>query len=100
MKSGSIVALSGADDRFKTECVVAVVAARPLENLKKHPPEVDIYFAEPREAAFDPHKEWIMVEAKNGYYEALRHTMTALQKMSRERFVAPRSSSAPLLILR
>lgn len=85
MKSGSLVALSPAKDCFKTQCVVAVIAARPLENVKKLPPEVDIFFAQPEEAEFDPHKEWIMIEARHGYYEASRHTMTALQKLSRER---------------
>ncbi|RJE24061.1 Helicase [Aspergillus sclerotialis] len=86
LKSGSIVALSPEEDYFKKKCVVAVIAARPLENVKKLPPEVDIFFAQPGEAEFDPHREWIMVEAKNGYYEASRHTMTALQKMSKESF--------------
>lgn len=61
------------------------MAARPLEGVKQQPPEIDIFFARPEQADFDPHKEWIMVEAKTGYYESLRHTMTALQKMHKER---------------
>ncbi|KAE8146473.1 P-loop containing nucleoside triphosphate hydrolase protein [Aspergillus avenaceus] len=84
--AGSIVALSPADDLFKTKCVIAIVAARPLEGVKQQPPEVDIYFARPEDAAFDPQQEWIMVEAKTGYYESARHTMTALQKMNTEKF--------------
>ncbi|KAL4941600.1 hypothetical protein BDV06DRAFT_235995 [Aspergillus oleicola] len=84
--SGSVVALSPADDAFKTKCVIAVIAARPLDGVKLCPPEVDIFFSDPADADFDPQLEWIMVEAKQGYYEASRHTMTALQKLDQERF--------------
>ncbi|KAL4920881.1 P-loop containing nucleoside triphosphate hydrolase protein [Aspergillus aurantiobrunneus] len=84
--SGSVVALSPADDAFQSKCVIAVVAARPLEGVKLFPPEVDLFFANPDDADFDPQMEWIMVEAKQGYYEASRHTMTALQKLNRESF--------------
>ncbi|KAL4763795.1 putative DEAD box helicase involved in nonsense mediated decay [Aspergillus foveolatus] len=84
--SGSVVALSPADDAFRTKCVIAVVAARPLDGVKLLPPEVDIFFADPSDAGFDPQLEWIMVEAKQGYYEASRHAVTALQKLSHEWF--------------
>ncbi|KAL4736326.1 P-loop containing nucleoside triphosphate hydrolase protein [Aspergillus similis] len=84
--SGSVVALSPADDAFQSKCVIAIIAARPLDGVKLLPPEVDIFFADPSDADFDPQLEWIMVEAKQGYYEASRHVMTALQKLSRERF--------------
>ncbi|KAL2868538.1 putative DEAD box helicase involved in nonsense mediated decay [Aspergillus lucknowensis] len=84
--SGSMVALSPAEDAFQTKCVIAIVAARPLEGVKQQPPEVDIFFANPADADFDPQLEWIMVEPKEGYYESARHTMAALQKMSRESF--------------
>ncbi|KAF7587112.1 hypothetical protein BBP40_007703 [Aspergillus hancockii] len=84
--TGTIVALSPVKNSFKTKCVVAVVAARPLEGVKMHPSEIDIYFAQPEDSEFDPHQEWVMVEAKTGYYESMRHTMTALQKMDRETF--------------
>ncbi|PLB45920.1 ATP binding protein [Aspergillus steynii IBT 23096] len=86
LRSGSIVALSSVNDSFKSECVVAIVAARPLEGVKQHPPEIDIFFARPEDADFDPQKEWIMVQAKNGYYESVRHTMKVLQKMNQEKF--------------
>lgn len=82
--TGNMVALSPADDAFQSKCVLAIVAARPLEQLKGDVPEVDIYFARPEDADFDPQKEWLMVEAKAGYFEAHRHTLMALQKMSRE----------------
>ncbi|PYH98676.1 DEAD box helicase [Aspergillus ellipticus CBS 707.79] len=84
--SGSIVALSPANDGFKNKCVVAIVAARPLENVAQNPSQIDIFFARPEDTDFDPHKEWIMVEAKDGYYESARHTMTALQKLHEEKF--------------
>ncbi|KAL4877475.1 P-loop containing nucleoside triphosphate hydrolase protein [Aspergillus karnatakaensis] len=84
--TGSMIAMSPAADAFKTKCVVAIVAARPLTAVKAHPPEVDIYFANPADTDFDPQLEWVMVGAKEGYYEASRHTMAALQKMSREKF--------------
>lgn len=83
--SGNVVALTPVDDGFRSKCVVAVVAARPLDGLKDNiAPEIDLYFARPEDADFDPQKEWLMVEAKSGYYEAHRHTMTALQKMASE----------------
>lgn len=85
LTSGTIVALSPANDVFNTKCVVAVVAARPLESLKIHPPEVDLFFACAEDAEFDYQQEWIMVESRSGYYEASRHTMAALQKLSSER---------------
>ncbi|KAL5343497.1 P-loop containing nucleoside triphosphate hydrolase protein [Aspergillus crustosus] len=84
--SGSIIALSPAEDAFQTKCVIAIVAARALEGVKSHPPEIDIYFANPTDADFDPQLEWLLVEAKEGYYEASRHTMTALQRLSQESF--------------
>lgn len=84
--SSTIVALSPVSDAFATKCVVAVVAARSLENVTKNPPEVDIFFAQPEGFDFDPQQEWLMVEARSGYFEAQRHTMTALQKLSRERY--------------
>ncbi|KAI9372575.1 P-loop containing nucleoside triphosphate hydrolase protein [Aspergillus egyptiacus] len=84
--AGSMVALSPASDGFQTKCAIAIIAARPLDGVKLQPPEVDIFFANPADADFDPQLEWVMVEAKDGYYESARHTMMALQKMSRESF--------------
>ncbi|RAK98890.1 putative DEAD box helicase involved in nonsense mediated decay [Aspergillus ibericus CBS 121593] len=84
--TGSIVALSPADDGFREKCVVATVAARPLEGVRQHPSEIDIFLARPEDIDLDPHKEWIMVEAKDGYYESVRHTLTALQKLKQEKF--------------
>ncbi|PGH16195.1 hypothetical protein AJ79_01962 [Helicocarpus griseus UAMH5409] len=86
LTTGNIVALTPASDMFKSKCSVAVVAARPLEGLKNVPSEIDIFFARAEDAEFDPQQEFVMVEARNGYYEASRHTLTALQKMGREGF--------------
>ncbi|EEH33080.2 helicase required for RNAi-mediated heterochromatin assembly 1 [Paracoccidioides lutzii Pb01] len=84
LTTGNIVALTPANDMFKSKCIVAVVAARPLEELKKNPSEIDIFYAQADEAEFDPQKEFVMVEARSGYYEAARHTLAALQKMARD----------------
>lgn len=85
MTSGTVVALSPSNDCFQKECVIAVIAARPLEGVKLQPPEVDIYFTRAEDACFDPQQEWIMVESREGYYEAVKHTMTGLQKLSKEK---------------
>lgn len=82
--SGSIVALSPSDDCFQTKCLIAIVAARPLEGVKASPPEVDLFFTAPDDVDFDTQQEWTMIEAKSGYYESARHTLTALQKMTKE----------------
>jgi helicase required for RNAi-mediated heterochromatin assembly 1 len=87
LKTGSIVALTPSADNFQTKCVIAIVAARPLDSVKSHPPEIDLFFAHPEDADLDTQLEWTMIEAKSGYYESARHTLTALQKMSKERFV-------------
>lgn len=79
-----MVALTPAKDMFKSICRVAVVAARPLEGLQQNPPEIDIFFATPMELEMDPQQEWVMVESKNGYFEAYRHTLRSLQKMATE----------------
>ncbi|OKL64232.1 hypothetical protein UA08_00707 [Talaromyces atroroseus] len=84
--AGSMVALSPANDCFKTQCLVAVVAARPMDQIKERPSKVDLFFADDKEASFDPQQEWIMVQARSGYLESTRHTMKALQVMKNEKF--------------
>ncbi|KAJ5280396.1 hypothetical protein N7478_005768 [Penicillium angulare] len=84
---GTLVALSPADDCFQTKCVVATVAARPLERVIAYPPEVDIYFANVDDIEIDPQKEWIMTESPQSYFEATRHTLTALKKLAKEKLV-------------
>jgi helicase required for RNAi-mediated heterochromatin assembly 1 len=86
--SGSIVALLPANTKTVDlrQLVVAVVAARPLSGVLAQPPEIDLYFARPENIQIDPQKEWLMIEAKQGYFEAYRHTLRALQKLSQETF--------------
>ncbi|KAJ5575725.1 hypothetical protein N7535_002651 [Penicillium sp. DV-2018c] len=83
---GALIALTPKEDAFSTKCVPGVVACRLAENIEKDPPEVDIFLASPEDMEIDPQQEWLMVEHRVGYYEATRHTMTALQKLSKERF--------------
>ncbi|MCJ1290377.1 hypothetical protein MMC34_001913 [Xylographa carneopallida] len=86
LTSGTLVALTPATDKFATVCKVAVIAARPLVGLQQVPPSIDIYFNSSDELEIDPQKKWLMVEARSGFFEAQRHTLRALQKMSGERF--------------
>jgi helicase required for RNAi-mediated heterochromatin assembly 1 len=84
--TGSLVALSPADDAFRHTCVLAVVAARPLSALDQNPPEIDLFFARPKDQEIDPMKKWIMVECRTSFFEASRHTLLALQHLMREPF--------------
>ena len=86
LRSGSLVALTKAEDKFQTICKVAVVAARPLEALRQTPPSIDLFFNSTDELEIDPQQEWLMVEAGSGYFESQKHTLLALQKMSTETF--------------
>lgn len=76
--------LTPASDMFKTTAIVATVAARPLSALQQNPPEIDLFIARPSELELDPAQEFVMVEDRNGLYEANRHTLSALQKLMRE----------------
>ncbi|KAF2743089.1 hypothetical protein M011DRAFT_481047 [Sporormia fimetaria CBS 119925] len=84
--TGTLVALSPSNDCFQSKCVLATVAARPLSALDQNPPEIDLFFARAEDMEIDPTEKWIMVEARSSFYEASRHTMTALQHMMREPF--------------
>ena len=86
LRSGTLIALTPADNNFRTICKVAVVAARPLPGLLQNPPEIDLYFGKPEEIELDPQQEWLMVECRNGYFEGHRHTMKSLQHLQLERF--------------
>jgi helicase required for RNAi-mediated heterochromatin assembly 1 len=84
LMAGSLVALS--NDNFQTSCIVAVVAAHDLEKLAKDPPRIDLFFVDPDDIEIDPTMSFVMVEHRNGFYEAQRHTMLALQRMAEEPF--------------
>ncbi|KAL8862093.1 MAG: hypothetical protein Q9178_001548 [Gyalolechia marmorata] len=83
---GTLVALTPAQDMFKSICKVAVVAARPLSGVQSNPPAIDIFFGDPNQIAIDPQQEWVMVESSGGYFEAYRHTLKSLQKIATESF--------------
>ena len=90
LKTGTIVALSPVEDKFKTKCLVAVVASRVTLELIVEPPakpSIQIFIGDPGNLEIDPQQEWIMVEASGGYWEASRHTLRALQKLHGERYV-------------
>ncbi|KAF2004085.1 hypothetical protein P154DRAFT_65985 [Amniculicola lignicola CBS 123094] len=84
--TGTLVALSPADDTFQTKCIIATVAARPISALSQNPPEIDLFFARSDDVEIDPMRKWIMVECRASFFESSRHTMTALQHMAREPF--------------
>lgn len=85
LTAGTLVAMSPATDNFKTTCLLATVAARPLKNLDTPTPEIDIFFADTNSHEVDAQNEYVMIEAYQGYFEAYRHTLRALQKQSKER---------------
>ncbi|KAJ5165421.1 uncharacterized protein N7500_007251 [Penicillium coprophilum] len=70
LNPGTLVALTPKHNAFMSKCAVAI----------------DIFLASPDDIEIDPQQEWIMVEARAGYFEANRHTLTALQKLSKESF--------------
>jgi helicase required for RNAi-mediated heterochromatin assembly 1 len=86
------VALSTSRDNFNTICRVATVIQRfvtgGLEPDTKAgepittPPRIDIAWADPDDAVLDPAEHMVMIEAKAGYYESVRHTMRGLQLWS------------------
>jgi helicase required for RNAi-mediated heterochromatin assembly 1 len=69
--------------------------------VDQNPPQVDIFWGNYKEAVFDPDErkktplptekradvsgEYIMVEARTGYFEASRHMLVAIQKLMNER---------------
>jgi helicase required for RNAi-mediated heterochromatin assembly 1 len=94
-----MVALSPVSDNFRSICKVAIVAARPIEGLNQNPPRIDIFWGDYNDATFDPverkfessdlnlaelYAAYVMLEARQGYYEASRHMLVALQKLRTE----------------
>lgn len=75
---GRVVALSS--DNFESDCRVAIMAQRPIQGgLDQNPPTVDIIWASAQDAIVDPDHELVMIESRNGFYEAARHAMIGLQ---------------------
>lgn len=99
-----MVALSPASDMFEKVCKIAIVAARPIfEGLDQNPPVIDLFWGDPADVAFDPVERtnpwrlrldrsdklsaYVMIEARQGYFEAYRHVLVGLQKLRTERYV-------------
>ncbi|CAI6340817.1 unnamed protein product [Periconia digitata] len=83
--TGTLVVLSPYEDAFRSKCIPAVVAARPLSALEMNPPEIDL-FLQPDDLQIDPMKKWIMVESRSSFFEASRHTLSTIKHMMREPF--------------
>ncbi|TQS35353.1 hypothetical protein Golomagni_04228 [Golovinomyces magnicellulatus] len=92
LSQGTIVALSSSQKLFNNDCRVAVVAGRPLEGgLDQNPPTIDLFLGDGDQVWLDPHethfcKEYVMIEAREGYFEASRYMLIAMQKLMIERF--------------
>ncbi|OAA55108.1 DEAD box helicase [Cordyceps fumosorosea ARSEF 2679] len=100
LQQGSLVVLSPVADHFKSKCYVATVAYRflaggLLPDLDADPPEpentpsrVDLFFSTWGGELLDPNITFYMLEAKDGYFESVRHTMVALRTAAFEKYVA------------
>lgn len=83
--AGSLIVIIPSNDSSRTlseKIVPGVIAARPFLLLERQPPEIDILF--PYDAVIDPLKEYTIIEETNGFFEAQRHNLLALQKMAQE----------------
>jgi helicase required for RNAi-mediated heterochromatin assembly 1 len=80
LKSGTIVALTPARDRFRTTCMPAIVLERAVNGgLDRNPPEIQLQWTQLNKALFDPNEELLMVEARSSLYESVRHCLVGLQ---------------------
>ncbi|THW22286.1 P-loop containing nucleoside triphosphate hydrolase protein, partial [Aureobasidium pullulans] len=84
LTTGSLVALSPASDKFQRKIIVAIVGARTQELLHQTPPKVELFFPRPEETIFDPGEEYVFLEETSSFFEAMRHNMLSLQRMTRE----------------
>jgi helicase required for RNAi-mediated heterochromatin assembly 1 len=84
LMTGSVVVLSR--DNFHTSCIVATVAAHDIVKLNENPPKIDLYISDFEDIEIDPTVTFIMVENRNTFFEAQKHTMLALQRMVEESF--------------
>lgn len=64
-----------------------MVAARPMSGVEQNPPQVDLFWTRIEDAEFDPSEEFVMIEARSGYFEATRHMLVAMQKLMSERYL-------------
>ncbi|QSZ36966.1 hypothetical protein DSL72_009058 [Monilinia vaccinii-corymbosi] len=82
---GSLVCLSPSNDMFRSVCKVGTVAARPIEGgLDRDPPQVDIFFGADEDIILNPTESYVMIQSRVGFFEAYRHVLVALQKLTTE----------------
>ncbi|KAI1809709.1 P-loop containing nucleoside triphosphate hydrolase protein [Poronia punctata] len=83
LTTGNLVALSTAQDNFKTICMPATIADHTLrDGLDQNPPTIQIFWSNMKDAVLDPTAELVMIEARFGYFEAVRHGMVGLQHVA------------------
>ncbi|KAI0873280.1 P-loop containing nucleoside triphosphate hydrolase protein [Hypoxylon argillaceum] len=83
LTTGALVAISTAEDGFRTICMPAVIADHPIQGgLDQNPPTIQIFWANTDDAILDPTTELVMLESRSGYFEAVRHCMVGLQHVA------------------
>ncbi|KAI8272076.1 Helicase required for RNAi-mediated heterochromatin assembly 1 [Colletotrichum sp. SAR11_240] len=85
---GTVVALSPVPDNFEKRCIVAVVTGRYDEAIDspETPPPLDLEIRDPELSAsiMEPDQEYVMIEARSNYFEAVRYVMEGLKQAARE----------------
>ncbi|KAG9651844.1 P-loop containing nucleoside triphosphate hydrolase protein, partial [Aureobasidium melanogenum] len=84
LKAGSLLAISPTSDKFQKQITIAVVGARPMNLLNESPPKIDVIFPHPDDTILDPAEEYVILEETSSFFEAQRHNMLALQRMTKE----------------
>ncbi|KAJ8069476.1 hypothetical protein OCU04_003129 [Sclerotinia nivalis] len=85
LTQGSLVCLSPTSDMFRSVCKVGTVAARPIEGgLDRDPPQVDLFFGDDEDIILNPVDSYVMIQSRLGFFEAYRHVLVALQKLTTE----------------
>ncbi|PTB70222.1 hypothetical protein BBK36DRAFT_1173567 [Trichoderma citrinoviride] len=105
---GTLVALSPSWDYFRSKCIVATIATRSFNGRAVpvvedgdnpwHPPRVELFFANTSETLIDPIEEFVMLEAKVGYFENVRHTMLGLQHAAMYQLSAAATGSSTICV--
>ncbi|KAH7358706.1 P-loop containing nucleoside triphosphate hydrolase protein, partial [Plectosphaerella cucumerina] len=84
---GSCVAISTAADAFRTRCWIAFVSGKDDKNMDElDTPVIDVELEDAGSLAdfVDPRQEFVMIEARSNYYEAVRHVLAGLQQATTE----------------
>ncbi|KAI1359387.1 P-loop containing nucleoside triphosphate hydrolase protein [Xylaria arbuscula] len=83
LTTGSLVAVSTAQDGFRSICMPAIVADHQIKDgLDQTPPTIQIFWANTHDAILDPTTELVMLESRSSYFEAVRHCMVGLQHVA------------------